>query len=145
MVKFEVVPSHLLDEDNLDALGKKEAFIYYFTEEVELDETFENHISTLQDTYSPEISLLFYNGGNLRQFKKEAEQIIDNVIQNYFIEYLKEDLSKFDAKGDRMASGRAGSLLGGDEKIGVERLIESLECCMWSSVLKKKAVPQPQA
>ena len=92
MVKFEVVPSHLLDEDNLDALGKKEAFIYYFTEEVELDETFENHISTLQDTYSPEISLLFYNGGNLRQFKKEAEQIIDNVIQNYFIEYLKEDL-----------------------------------------------------
>jgi hypothetical protein len=43
--------------------------------------------------YSPEIALLFYNGGNQRQFKKEAEQVIDNVIQNYFIEYLKEDLS----------------------------------------------------
>ena len=47
VAKFEVVPSHLLDEDNLDALGKKEAFVYYFTEEAELDETFENHISTL--------------------------------------------------------------------------------------------------
>jgi hypothetical protein len=43
LVKFEVVASHLLDEDNLDALGKKEAFIYYFTQESELD----NHISTL--------------------------------------------------------------------------------------------------
>jgi hypothetical protein len=47
LVKFEVVASHLLDEDNLDALGKKEAFIYYFTQESELDEVFENHISTL--------------------------------------------------------------------------------------------------
>ena len=145
VVKFEVVPSHLLDEDNLDALGKKEAFVYYFTEEAELDETFENHISTLQDTYSPEIALLFYNGGNQRQFKKESEQVIDNVIQNYFIEYLKEDLSKFDTKGAGKASGKAGSLLGGDEKVGVERLIESLECCMWSSMLKKKVVPLPQA
>jgi hypothetical protein len=144
VVKFEVVPAHLLDEDNLDALGKKEAFVYYFTEEGELDETFENHISTLQDTYSPEIALMFYNGAKKGQFKKEAEQVIDNVIQNYFIEYLREDLSKIDPMGAARGAGRAGSLLSGDEKVGVERLIESLECCMWSSMLKKKVVPQPQ-
>jgi hypothetical protein len=57
----------------LDALGKKEAFIYYFTQESELDEVFENHISTLQDTYNPEIALMFYNGSHKTQFKKDAE------------------------------------------------------------------------
>ena len=88
---------------------------------------------------------MFYNGAKKGQFKKEAEQVIDNVIQNYFIEYLREDLSKIDTKGAARGAGRAGSLLGGDEKVGVERLIESLECCMWSSMLKKKVVPQPQA
>lgn len=30
-----------------------------------------------------------------------------------------------------------GSLLHGDEKVGVERLIECLQCCMWSSMIKK--------
>jgi hypothetical protein len=72
-VKFEVIASHLLDEDNLDALGKKEAFIYYFTKESELDEVYENHIATLQDTYNPEISLMFYNGSHKTSFKRNAE------------------------------------------------------------------------
>jgi hypothetical protein len=45
-------------------------------------------------------------------------------------------LAKFEAKSSLKKP--AGSLLGGDEKVGVERLIESLECCMWSSMLKKK-------
>ena len=81
-----------------------------------------------QDTYSPEISLLFYNGSE-HAFKKKQEELIDNVIQNYFIEYLKEDLKEYEAKAPlneyvRMAP--AGGLLGGEEKVGIDRLIESL-------------------
>lgn len=39
-----------------------------------------------------------------------------------------------------------GGLLGGDEKVGFERLIECMHCCMWSNMKKKKldqnALPQ---
>jgi hypothetical protein len=31
----------------------------------------------------------------------------------------------------------AGGLLGGEERVGIERLVECFQCCMWSSMLKK--------
>ena len=64
------------------------------------------------------------------------------MVQNHFIEYLREDLGVYRApEGEGAESKPAGSLLGGDEKVGIERLIESLQCCMWSSMVKK--VQQP--
>jgi hypothetical protein len=67
---------------------------------------------------------MFYNGSQKTPFKKDVEQLIDNVIQNFFIEYLKEDLSQY--KPSPKSSRGAGSLLGGDEKYGMERFVESL-------------------
>jgi hypothetical protein len=37
-----------------------------------------------------------------------------------------------------VSSGGRGGLLGGDEKVGIERLIEAMHCCMWSNMKKKK-------
>lgn len=54
-----------------------------------------NVIEQIQENHSPEISLLFYNG-KPQVFKKMTEAIIDKVVQNYFIEYLKEDLGNYD-------------------------------------------------
>lgn len=71
-------------------------------------------------------------------FKKSVEERIDSVIQGYFIEYIREDLTKRD-QTQKLEGTVAGSLLGGDEKVGIERLIESLQCCMWSSMIKKNA------
>jgi len=128
-----------LFEERLEALDKKEAMIYYFESEKDLNETYARLISFAQDTYSPEIALLFYNGDI--PFSRAVEARIDEVIQNYFVEYLREDLTrKSETKGyaPMLDGGPAGSLLSGVEKVGIERLIESLQCCMWSSMIKKK-------
>ena len=93
---------------------------------------------TVQDSVTPEIALLFYNGSK-HEFGKDQEQVIDTVIQNHFLEYLKEDLSEVKAKSDYVKLAPAGGLLGGEERVGIERLIECFECCMWSSMVKKAA------
>lgn len=135
-------------EERLECLEKKEAMIYYFESEKDFNETYARLISFAQDSFSPEISLLFYNGDTSRGFSKKVEERIDDVIQNYFVEYLREDLNKqapmpgYQAMADdddQPKQGPAGSLLSGVEKVGIERLIESLQCCMWSSMVKKKA------
>ena len=80
-------------EERLEYLEKKEAMIYYFENEKDLNETYARLISFAQDTYSPEIALLFYNGDISSSFAKAVEERIDYVIQNYFVEYLREDLN----------------------------------------------------
>jgi hypothetical protein len=99
-------------------------------------------ITQIQESNTPpEISLLFYNG-SLHMFKKGIEERIDGIIQNHFIEYLKEDLSVHTPDTNGYQS-MAGGLLGGEDKVGVARLIEALQCCMWTSMLKKKVPPPP--
>lgn len=69
-----------------------------------------------------------------------TEALIDKTVQNYFIEYLKEDLSeyKIQDKSESEKNKPKGGLLNGDEKVGLERLIECMHCCMWSNMKKKK-------
>ncbi len=69
-----------------------------------------------------------------------TEALIDKTVQNYFIEYLKEDLSeyKIQDKSQSEKNKPKGGLLNGDEKVGLERLIECMHCCMWSNMKKKK-------
>ena len=54
--------------------------------------------------------------------------------------------SNQDKNADQEKSKPKGGLLNGDEKVGLERLIECMHCCMWSNMKKKKlemnAVPQ---
>eukprot|EP00347_Sterkiella_histriomuscorum_P016644 403352399 len=143
----------------LQNFKKKEAFIYYFQHEEELTSEYYNVIENIQENYNPEISLLFLNG-KAQLFKKPVETIIEKLVSNYFIEYLKEDLTEFQESLQKLESeplqdknqakihnqGFKGGLLNGDEKVGIERLIECMHCCMWSNMNKKthqqNAVPQ---
>lgn len=77
-----------------------------------------------------------------------TESLIDKIVQDYFIEYLKEDLENYKppesetevqiSDSDQTTTKPRGGLLGADEKTGVERLIECMHCCMWSNMKKKK-------
>ena len=90
-------------------------------------------IEAIQTELQPEIALLFYNGPE-NGFEKTTESLIDNVVQSSYVEYLQHDLTKFESSGKQTHSG---GLLGGDEKIGMHRLVEALQCCMWSNMTKK--------
>lgn len=140
----------------LETIQKKEAFIYYFDKEDDLTEQYYNVIENIQENYGPEISLLFFNG-KPQLFKRAAEQIIDKCVQNHFIEYLKQDLSELQAdikdkeeaavRGEQIeetdaaakkSTGIKGGLLNGEDKVGMDRLVEAMHCCMWSNMRKKK-------
>ena len=56
---------------------------------------YERVVGTCQDTHNPEIAHLFYDGSQ-STFKKAVEERIDKLIQDFFIEYLREDLSTRD-------------------------------------------------
>jgi hypothetical protein len=86
-----------------------------------MDSTFESCIATVQELSGPEISLMFYNSG--QELKDGAN--VDRIVQDHFVEYLSQDLSTFKAP-QSLSTHIAGSLLHGDEKVGVERLIECL-------------------
>lgn len=86
----------------------------------------------MQELSGPEISIMFYNSGE--ELKDGAN--VDRIVQDHFVEYLSENLSSFKAPLS-VSTHIAGSLLHGDEKVGIERLIECLMCCMWSSMIKK--------
>jgi len=64
---------------------------------------------------------MFYNSG--QELKDGAN--VDRIVQDHFVEYLSQDLSTFKAP-QSLSTHIAGSLLHGDEKVGVERLIECL-------------------
>lgn len=54
-------------------------------------------VQSIQENYEPETSVLFYNGQK-KTFESGKEQIIDKIVQDYFIEYLSEDLAAYDVK-----------------------------------------------
>jgi hypothetical protein len=56
------------------------------------------------------------------------------------VEYIREDLS-VTGVAPVVSGAPAGSLLSGEEKVGVARLVESLQCCMWSNMIKKPIAP----
>ncbi|CDW86347.1 UNKNOWN [Stylonychia lemnae] len=132
----------------LDYIEKKEAFIYYFQAEEELNLDYYNIIHNIQENHQPEIGLLFFNG-KPKVFKKATEALIDKLVQNFFIEYLKEDLEEYKLPiqggdhSDKEKQKPKGGLLNGDEKVGLERLIECMHCCMWSN-MKKRTINQNQ-
>jgi hypothetical protein len=64
---------------------------------------------------------MFYNSG--QELKDGAN--VDRIVQDHFVEYLSQDLSTFKVP-QSLSTHIAGSLLHGDEKVGVERLIECL-------------------
>mmetsp|Transcript_11270 Transcript_11270/g.11315 ORF Transcript_11270/g.11315 Transcript_11270/m.11315 type:complete len:81 (-) Transcript_11270:533-775(-) len=73
---------------------KKEALVFYIEKEKELSKEFFSLIEQIQEDVNPEVSILFYNGTQ-KTFSKDVEERIDSVLQNYFLEYIKEDLPNY--------------------------------------------------
>ena len=68
-----------------------------------------------------EVGFIFQNSATANQEGTEAMRRMDEAIQASMLEYLQDDLCNVQ-KEDR----NTGGLLAQDEKVGVERLIESL-------------------
>lgn len=83
----------------------------------------------MQTEFQPEIGLLFHNTKDKARFSSEIESAIDDLIQGSFLEFIQDDLDAV-TQGER----NTGGLLGQDEKKGFERLIEALQCSMWSNM-----------
>ena len=66
-------------------------------------------------------------------FSRKTETALDEIVQSSFLEYLSDDLESV-----QQADKNIGGLLGQDEKRGFERLIEALQCSMWSNMVQVK-------
>lgn len=94
----------------LQLIEKPEAYIYHFSDESELTSDYFSIIQHIQETSQPEISLLFFNG-KPQIFKQATESLIDRIVQDYFVEYLKEDLDAFKREGRLPNNNVKGGLL----------------------------------
>ena len=63
------------------------------------------------------------------------------MTSQHFIEYITQDLSDQSKKGQVWSKNGQGLLDQDNEKRGVARLHEALQCCMWSNMTKVN-VPQ---
>ena len=89
---------------------------------------------------SIEVGLIFLNSSDLALDDSSPEcQAMDKAIEQNMLEFLKDDLSKVVAE-DR----NTGGLLAHDEKVGIERLIESLQLVQWSNMVMAKR-PQKES
>jgi len=77
------------------------------------------------------MSLMFFNMSDEIRFDEATQDRLDSVTEDFFVEVLREDLSK--PAPAVLTAGSSGLLQA--EKVGVARLIESLECNMWSNML----------
>ena len=120
---------------------KCEAFIYYFTDAKAIfgSKNTKALIETIQESFQAEMSALFFDGP-ASSFDKSTDQAIEELTSSYFIEYITQDLSKDLPKYEWSSTGQ--SLLDeGNEKFGISRLHEALQCCMWSNMSKITTQP----
>lgn len=119
---------------------KCEAFIYYFTDtKAILWKNTKALIETIQESFQAEMSSIFFDGP-ASPFDKSTDQAIEDLTSSYFIEYITQDLSKELPKYEWSSTGQ--SLLDeGNEKFGISRLHEALQCCMWSNMSKITTQP----
>ena len=88
------------------------------------------------------MSALFFDGP-ASSFDKTTDKAIEDLTTSFFIEYITEDLSKENPKNEWTQTGQ--SLLDdGNEKFGISRLHEALQCCMWSNMAKITTQPSIQ-
>ena len=81
------------------------------------------------------MSALFYDGPSV-SFDKKSDNIIEKITTEYFVEYISQDLSQENNDKTQWSVSGQGLLDSGNEKYGVERLHEALQCCMWSNMRK---------
>ena len=78
-----------------------------------------------------------------------AEKSFEDLTNGtYFLEYIRgdicdggeQDLEGYQAMGEEKGETKVG-LLAADEKTGFPRLVEALQCSMWSNMEKKASPP----
>jgi Alpha and gamma adaptin binding protein p34 len=88
-------------------------------------------IRKLQSDFSPEIGIVFQDTKSPVSHSKKVGELT-SLLQESFLEFVFEDLSL-----NQASSAKSGSLLNQEERVGLDRLVEALECTMWSSMIQK--------
>ena len=78
---------------------------------------------------SLEVGFIFQNTKVANEEGTEAMKKMDEAIEKSMLEFLKDDLESVQKE-----NRNTGGLLAQDEKVGIERFIESLQMVSWSNM-----------
>ena len=75
-------------------MDKVECIIFEFKDQTDFED-YSKGVKKIQEEVNPEISMMVYNAGSeSKAFNEKNEKIVSELTEEYFIEFIQEDLSK---------------------------------------------------
>lgn len=133
---IEFIPGFI--DDEIKELAPVEAILYEFRDEEGIKDYLEA-VETAQDKVTADTGILFYNAPEGQELKDKTFKKIQHLQEEYFLEFIQEDFDKVSSALATESPSEQKSLISGmleENKTGIERIIESLLCLMWSTMQK---------
>jgi hypothetical protein len=73
-----------------------------------------------QESFNPEVSILFLNAAKKFQFSTEQHKHLDSILQDYLVELVREEVQE--DKGGNSKKIKTNTNLLADDVYGMERL-----------------------